>query len=313
MCLRLPPEAIDPELDLSSLVAIFCGAEPVNADTVARFNARFAPYGLGPDVLQPCYGLAEATLIVSGGPSGKAPRTVHVLREDLQAGKLTVADGQSGGTQQIVCCGPVVPGHEVLVVDPHTLDEVGEGALGELWFAGPSVASGYFLNEETSKSTFQACTRSGRGPYLRTGDLGFVHEGGIYIAGRLKELMIIRGRNFYPHDIEATITECLRPHADVASAVFHPESLEPKGLVVMVELGRKAKFDVAYELITGALRKVIAEAHELAVRDIIFVGSGGIPRTSSGKIQRHRCEALYVNGELSDAASTLFPAPSAAN
>jgi acyl-CoA synthetase (AMP-forming)/AMP-acid ligase II len=306
LCLRVPDEHIPAGLDLSSLLAIFCGAEPVNAETVARFNQRFSGYGLNPDALQPCYGLAEATLIISGGVTARPMRTVEVSRDELLNGQLAILPPGSENAQQIVCCGKVVPGHQVAIVDPATGQEVGEGGLGEIWFAGPSVAAGYLGNEEASNATFKAMTNDGRGPFLRTGDLGFMHEGGVYVTGRIKELMIIRGRNFYPHDIEATITACLRPHGDVATAVFHPEEKDAKGLVVMVELGRRAKFDLSFESATGSLRKVISEAHELAVRDVFFVGSGGIPRTSSGKIQRHRCEALYLNGDLNASESKLF-------
>ncbi|SFU53574.1 aminotransferase class V-fold PLP-dependent enzyme [Pseudoduganella namucuonensis] len=306
MCVRVAEENIPAGLDLSSLRAIFCGAEPVNADTVARFQQRYAPYGLRADVLQPCYGLAEATLIVSGGATEPAMRTVHVSRQQLLEGQLAVLPEGGAGSQPIVCCGKVVPGHEVAIVDPQTCAELGADALGEIWVAGPSVASGYLGNEAGTAATFQAMTGAGRGPFMRTGDLGFVHQGGLYVTGRIKELMIIRGRNFYPHDIEATITACLRQHGEVATAVFHPEERDAKGLVVMVELGRRGKLDIGFERAAGSLRQVISEAHELSVRDVFFVGSGGIPRTSSGKIQRHRCEALYLNGDLNQSETKLF-------
>lgn len=298
LCLRIPPESLPADLGLSRLQTVFCGAEPVSADTVQRFNERFARYGLRPSAVQACYGLAEAPLIVSGGVVEPALRVLHLNREQLAEGKLVLLPAAGDKSPPVVCCGAVVAGHTLAIVDPHTHCELGEDTLGEIWFAGPSVASGYLGNERSTRDTFEATTRSGRGPFLRTGDLGFVHGGGLYVTGRLKELMIIRGRNFYPHDIEATITACLRPHAEVSAAVFHLDKREAKGLVVLIELGRHARFDIGFEHASGQVRTVVSQAHELSVRDIIFVGSGGIPRTSSGKIQRHRCEHLYVSGEL---------------
>src|SRR5690606_12847813 len=179
-------------IDLSSLKTIFCGAEPVAQKAVAEFNRVFSACNLHPDTVKPCYGLAEATLILSGGIARRAPRYLSVDREQLKLNQLRILDESTEDAKIVVCCGHVVKDHELLIVNPDTHHVLEDGAIGEIWAAGPSIAAGYWQNPQATLLTFGGYTACGLGPFMRTGDLGFLREGGLFVTGRIKELMIIR-------------------------------------------------------------------------------------------------------------------------
>lgn len=305
LCARVPQESIRAGLDLSTLRTLFCGAEPVNAGTVERFNNHFAPFGLHGDTLKPCYGLAEATLIISGGSVDEARRTVTLHRHALAEGRVQFGAEQAD-EQQVVCCGKGIDGHHTLIVDGASQRVLGERELGEVWFAGPSVAGGYWRNGAATEATFGAHTACGQGPFLRTGDLGFIHDGGLYITGRIKELLIIRGRNYYPHDIEATMSGAMPLAADTQAVVFSCDEGQAAAVVAYVEVPRRLGASTELRALAATLRQAVAESHELQLKDLFFVMPRTIPRTSSGKPQRHRCAALYQSGEIDTAATTLF-------
>ncbi|HSF40408.1 MAG TPA: amino acid adenylation domain-containing protein, partial [Thermoanaerobaculia bacterium] len=289
-------------LDLRSWRIAFNGAEPVRAETLARFAAAFARCGFSPRALYPCYGLAEATLMVSGGDRGEPPVVGRFLAGELAQGRAVEAlpgEVESGPARSLVGCGRPLGGQRVLGVDPVSRVALAPGRVGEIWVAGPSVAAGYWGRAEESQEAFGACLATGEGPFLRTGDLGFFCAGELYVTGRIKDLIILRGRNVYPQDVELTAQRshpALRPDA---AAAFSPEAEGEERLVLVLEVERSARVrETEIEEIAVAVRRAVAEEHEVQVYDVVLVGVGRVPRTTSGKIQRRACRALYQDGAL---------------
>ncbi|MFY0563643.1 condensation domain-containing protein [Archangium lansingense] len=301
LCVRKTTPEQRAALDLSSWSVAFNGAEPVRAATLDRFAEAFAISGFRREAFYPCYGLAEGTLFVTGGRKSEPP----VVREWKPEG--------ARGVRQLVGCGTSAMDQELLIVHPETLAPVPEGQVGEIWVRGGSVAQGYWNRPELSEQTFRARrSDTGEGPWLRTGDLGFLSRGELFVAGRIKDLIIIRGRNLYPQDLEQTAEAshpALRPGC---SAAF---SLEADGqeLLVLVHEVDRAKLSEPSEVVE-AIRRAVAEQHEVAPGRVVLVPAGHIPKTSSGKIQRSTCRAMYLAGELeliteSAAPQTETPAP----
>ncbi|MEZ5322770.1 MAG: fatty acyl-AMP ligase [Microthrixaceae bacterium] len=200
---RIPPEERE-GLDLSSWRRAFNGAEPVRPSTLERFDEAFGPYGWRPQTMLPCYGMAEATLFVSGHRSDDPPVVTPFDRDRLAVG-VAVAPTSGSPVERLVACGPAEPLHEIRIVDPDSFADVEDGRLGEIWLSGPSVGQGYWGRRRQTEETFRAHTATGEGPYLRTGDLGFLLDGELYVAGRIKDVIIVRGRNIYPQDIELLV------------------------------------------------------------------------------------------------------------
>ncbi|PUA27839.1 MAG: hypothetical protein B0W54_15035 [Cellvibrio sp. 79] len=302
MCVKAMRNGFDGDLDLSSLNTIFCGAEPVNQNTVSQFNSCFEPYGLHPDALKPCYGMAETTLIISGGIATGVAKYLTVNREALKTGVVSVVTEQDPESQHIVCCGAPVDGHVIKIVNPETFAVLDENAVGEIWCAGPSIAAGYWKNERATLDTFGAKTACGQGPFLRTGDLGFINRDGIFVTGRIKELMIIRGKNHYPHDIETTIAGVFAEKSmDVQVAVFaNDEAAKVPGIVAYVELPRRgtALDAETFKQFVSTLRQAVNAVHDVQLKDVVAFKFGSIPRTSSGKTQRLACARLYTSGGI---------------
>lgn len=302
MCVKAMRNGFDGELDLSALNTMFCGAEPVNQNTVTQFNSCFAPYGLHPDAVKPCYGMAETTLIISGGIAPHVSKYITVNREALKTGTVTVVAENDPESQAIVCCGSPVDGHVIKVVNPDTFEILDENAVGEIWCAGPSIAAGYWKNTRATLETFGARTACGEGPFLRTGDLGFINRDGIFVTGRIKELMIIRGKNHYPHDIEATIASLfVEKGMDVQVAVFaDDEAAKVPGIVAYIELPRRggALEADAFKQLAGTLRQTVNAVHDVQLKDVFALKFGSLPRTSSGKTQRLACARLYTSGDI---------------
>ncbi|HVR95755.1 MAG TPA: amino acid adenylation domain-containing protein, partial [Thermoanaerobaculia bacterium] len=250
----------------------------------------------------PCYGLAEATLLVSGGGTA-GPSVLEVDAAALEAHRVIPGAGRT-----LVGCGrPPLgePDLAVRIVDPETGAPTGH--VGEIWVAGPSVAAGYHGRPEESARTFQAFLPDGDGPFLRTGDLGFLYNGELFVTGRLKDLLILRGRNHYPQDIELTVERAhpgLRP---VAGAAFAVEAGCEERLVVVQEVEHRTRPDVPS--VAAAVRRAVSEEHELALWDLVLVAAGTIPKTSSGKIQRAACRAAYLDGSLAVVGSSRLARP----
>ncbi|WP_149830554.1 non-ribosomal peptide synthetase [Streptomyces tailanensis] len=292
---RVTPEQRD-SLDLSSWTVAFSGAEPVRAATMRRFTEYFAPSGFRASAFYPCYGLAEATLIVSGGDTAAPPVTASVDRARLELGR--VAPDPRGYT--VVGCGTSVVGQQLRIVDPETAREVPPGTVGEVWVSGASVAQGYWERPEDTARTFRAhLAPTGEGPFLRTGDLGYLGDGGeLFVTGRLKDLITIRGRNCHPEDIEFTAVgahPALRPAAGAAFSIT--EGDEERLFIVHEIAGRQAR-DADLTAVARAVRERVAAAHSLQAHAVVLVRPGGVPRTTSGKVQRRLCRERLRDGTL---------------
>jgi amino acid adenylation domain-containing protein len=299
------------DLDLSSWRVAFDGSEPVRASTVDRFARRLAPTGFSSSALFPCYGLAEATLFVSGGPAGEPPTVTAVDHAALERGR--VEEGGAGGDvdgRLLVSSGRPSPGLEVAVVDPKTRRATDD--VGEIWVRGESVAAGYFQAPEATAETFggrRADESETAGPWLRTGDLGFLRDGALTVTGRSKELIILHGRNLYPQDIEASVAaahEAVRAGAVAAFADDRPRRGAAGGLVVVAELHRHHR-DADPDAVSGAVRAAVLEDHEAPIHDLVLIRHGTLPKTTSGKIRRRHTRELWRSGGLEVAARAAEP------
>ncbi|HEY7424335.1 MAG TPA: AMP-binding protein, partial [Gemmataceae bacterium] len=297
LCLRKVTPEQRALLDLSSWQLAFTGAEPVRADTLERFTELFAPCGFRREAFYPCYGLAEATLLVAGGKKDAPPVTLSVRKAALECHQAVPACPGESGTQTLVGCGHSLADQQIVIVHPDERTRCRGGEIGEIWIAGPSVAQGYWDQPELSRQTFAAhLTDSGEGPFLRTGDLGFLHEGELYVTGRLKDLIILCGRNLYPQDLER-IAE--RSHPDLnpgCGAAFAIESDGQERLVLVYEAIPRRQPDVA--AVAEAVRRAVAEEHEAELHAFVLLKFGGMPKTSSGKIQRQACRSAFLAGTL---------------
>ncbi|WP_406480729.1 fatty acyl-AMP ligase [Streptomyces sp. NBC_01615] len=301
LCLKhATPELLD-GLDLSRWKVAFNGAEPVRAATLRRFTETFGVAGFRREALYPCYGLAEATLMVTGSTVETPPALVEAAGTGPHAGAADAAAVSSGRPG---------PGMTVVIADPERQEPLPEGEIGEIWVAGASVAKGYWRNTLATRETFRATLKDREGRFLRTGDLGFLRDGELFVTGRLKDLMVIDGRNHYPQDLELSAEmshAALRPGCTAAFSVDSAVDgavvsavdggVQGEQPVIVAEMAPEAASDS--DKITDLIRSAIGEAHGLSVREVVLVHPGTIPKTSSGKIQRHASRAAYLAGTLS--------------
>ncbi|MGE0607888.1 MAG: aminotransferase class I/II-fold pyridoxal phosphate-dependent enzyme [Pirellulales bacterium] len=306
LCVRkIPPEA-RVGLDLSSWSVAFNGAEPIRPETIEQFCEAYEPYGFRREAFYPCYGLAEATLIVSGGYKLEPPVIRAFDAKGLENRKIVEVAGTAKGARRLVGNGQNLPDQRVVIANPDTLAEAKEGEVGEIWVMGPSIAQGYWNRREETERTFQAkLADTGEGPFLRTGDLGFIQRGEVFCTGRLKDLIIVHGLNHYPQDIEQTVEQCHTALRPGAGAAFTIENERGQRLILVQEVERGEKAEAANALDT--IRRAVSREHDLAVDAIVLVKAGSIPKTSSNKIQRHACRQEYLDGTLSVVAQ--WPAP----
>ncbi|MGB8509271.1 MAG: AMP-binding protein [Pyrinomonadaceae bacterium] len=308
LCLRRISEDDKRELDLSSLRACLTGAEAVRHKTLHRFREAFAPCGLRPDAIQPGYGLAEFTLTVSGVDVGRVPRTVHLDAAACEQGRVVLADApQDGATRSYVSCGWTHVGSDIRIVDPQSLHERQPHEIGEIWVRGANLTQGYWGNQEATEKVMGARLIDGSGPYLRTGDLGFVIDGEVYIADRLKDLIIIRGRNLYPHDIETTVEESLPEVRVGRCCAFSLDNEEGEALVIVAEVERAQRHNFDPAEVFARLREAVSIHHEAELYDAVFVRTGTFPLTSSGKAQRQKARQEYLDGTLHAVAQIREP------
>ncbi|HKR12409.1 MAG TPA: amino acid adenylation domain-containing protein [Pyrinomonadaceae bacterium] len=281
LCVRRIGESQRASLDLSTWSVAYNGAEPVHHETLERFVAAFAPCGFRREAFYPAYGLAEATLKVSGGRKGAGP-----VYGDFNA-------------RTLVGCGRATLGAEVVIVDPELLRECSSDEVGEVWVSGPGVAAGYWNRPDETETTFNArlSRQSRRRRFLRTGDLGFVRDGELFITGRRKDLIIIRGRNHYPHDIERAVQSCHKALKPDGGAAFSVEGESEERLVVVQEIETSRKNE-APEIIE-TIRAVIAEEFEIQPAAVVLIRAGTLPKTSSGKIRRGACREGFLENGLS--------------
>jgi acyl-CoA synthetase (AMP-forming)/AMP-acid ligase II/acyl carrier protein len=286
-------------LDLSSLRVIMVGAEPIRPDTLERFSATFAPYGLDARVWHPCYGLAEATLGVTFVSPGSGMTATDFSATALEQNRAVVPQEAptQGVVRRLVACGVAIRDSEVVVVEPIGRTVCPDGTVGEVWVRGPGVARGYWGRPEVNATLFEArLADDGRGPFLRTGDLGFFHQGQLYITGRLKEMLIFRGRNVYPQDIEASAQRCHANLKDHGGAAFAIEVDGHEQLVLVQEIARPGKLDL--DALAATVRQSIEEEHAVPLTSLAFIRSGSLPKTSSGKIQRRGARTQFLKNEL---------------
>jgi acyl-CoA synthetase (AMP-forming)/AMP-acid ligase II len=297
LCIR----KIKPEqrklLDLSSWEIAFNGAEPVHHKTLDQFAEYFAPCGFRPAAFMPCYGLAESTLMVTRARKATSPLMQNVVNSGLQQNQAIVTADNKEDTRTLVSCGQKMSDLDLRIVNRETLTACKANEVGEVWVSGPSVACGYWSKPSETEFTFGArLSDSMDGPFLRTGDLGFLHEGELYITGRIKNLIISEGKNHYPHDIERTV-ELSHPAIRLSGcAVFSVYKSLREKIIVFVELEQRfaAKTDEVIKNIRGA----ISTHHGLHAHDIILTNPGGIPKTTSGKIKHFLCKEYYLGGTL---------------
>ena len=296
---RFRPEQFD-GIDLSCWKLAFVGAEPVRAATIDRFTETFRAYGFEPMAMWPGYGMAEATLLISGNARGEGPIVPMLSRAALLRHEALPARDEADA-QPVVGCGRALVDEELAIVNPDGHERLGPDLIGEIWVRGANVAQGYWRNPEASEATFGARIAGEEGgPWLRTGDLGFLDEGGeLFITGRLKDVIIIRGANHYPQDIEDTVQSCdpaLRRHGGAAFALADAEHDER--LVVIQEVERTERNRIVPDRLIGRIREAIVIEHDIVPYEIVLLRPGALPKTTSGKIQRALARRLWLVGDL---------------
>jgi len=287
-------------IDLSCWKLALNGAEPVHADTIRRFAQTFAPYGFTPGTMYPGYGLAEATLLVAGGARGRGAFIRNVSRTAMQKGDAREQSDISDALP-LVSCGHSVAGQHIAIVDPEEHCAMEAYRVGEVWVSGPNIARGYWRNSLATQQTFRALIRGQpRRDWLRTGDLGFLDEnGGLFITGRIKDLIIVRGINHYPQDIERTVQDshpALRRGCGAAFSVTDEDGNERLAIVQEVERTHRKGLD--FQEVKKCMQEAVTRQHEIAIRSIALIPPASLPKTTSGKIQRSLAKRLWLEGAL---------------
>ncbi len=310
LCAELSTPEQREALDLSNWTAALCGAEPVRTATLDGFAAAFAPSGFRPEAFLPVYGLAEATLLVSGGSESPLPLVRRVQRTALRNNQVVDAAADDPHAATLIGCGRPQGGQRVIIVDPDTRRPRQPDQVGEIWVAGPSVAQGYWGRPEQSEETFSATLAdTGEGPFLRTGDLGFLRDGQLFVTGRHKDLIIIRGNNFYPTDIELTVQDCHPALMRGRGAVFsvEPEPGAAEQLVVAQEVNHATVGEDELTAMIDKIRTAITERYGIRTHAVVLVEPIQIPTTSSGKVQRSACRQQFLDGALPVVAEWRAP------
>ena len=277
-------------LDLSRWRVAYSGSEPIRQDTLERFAEKFAPCGFSASSYFASYGLAEATLFVAGGQRGQG---IPALRLD----ELALADNRivAGDGSAVMSCGTHQPEHAVMIVEPNRLCVLADDCVGEVWASGPSIAHGYWRNPEASATTFVQFEGQ---TWLRTGDLGFLHDGELFITGRLKDLLIVRGQNLYPQDIEKTIEREVEVVRKGRVAAFAVNVKGEEGIGIAAEISRSVQKILPPDALINAIRQAVAEACQQAPSVVVLLNPGALPKTSSGKLQRSACRNRLADGSL---------------
>ncbi|WP_099024109.1 long-chain-fatty-acid--AMP ligase FadD32 [Mycolicibacterium palauense] len=333
----VPRDGEEP-LDLSNVKSILNGSEPISAATVRRFNEAFGPFGFRPQAIKPSYGLAEATLFVSTTPVDEPPTIVSVDRDELNHHRFVVVDDASPEAVPQASAGKVGVAEWATIVDAESASELPDGQIGEIWISGQNMGTGYWGKERETAETFHNILKSRTNPshaegaaddatWVRTGDYGAYHDGELYITGRVKDLVIIDGRNHYPQDLEYSAQEASKalrtgyvaafsvPANQLPDEVFEsahsglkrdPDDTSEQLVIVAERAPGAHKLEVGP--ITDDIRAAIAVRHGVTVRDVLLTAAGAVPRTSSGKIGRRACRAAYLDGSLrSGKVANAFP------
>ncbi len=311
LCTRRVSPELAGTLDLKCWRVAYCAAETIRSETLRRFCEAFQVCGFRPRAFYPAYGLAEATLMVSGGRRDDQPLLRRIDSSALAANRVRDSLAEMDSLS-VVGCGPPSRSTRVVIVNPETCQPCCEEEVGEIWVAGPSVARGYWNRPDETGEIFRAHLRDGRGPFLRTGDLGFLWKGELFVTGRLKDLIVIRGQNIYPQDLEFTVEQshpAVRPSSTIAFSV--PGAAAGEALVVAMEidpamirewrlLSSRSGVEPQHEIqnVAQRVRQAISEVHQLAVSEVCVMRPGTIPKTSSGKLRRPSCRRAFLTGSL---------------
>jgi amino acid adenylation domain-containing protein/non-ribosomal peptide synthase protein (TIGR01720 family) len=297
LCLRKIAAADREELDLRCLRLALNGAEMVRAETIERFSEAFAPCGFRREMFYPCYGLAEATLMVTGPTISEPPVVRSFDAQALGRHQAVAVNDEQTPRRRLVGCGRCIPGQQIAIVDTDTRKRCDDRRVGEIWVAGPSVGQGYWNSPRETAKVFQArLAGSYEGPFLRTGDLGFLDDGELFVTGRVKDLMIFRGRNYYPQDIEQTVQKSHPSLKPDAGAAFSVEVDGQERLVVVHEVLRPRQLDIP--AVFAAIRRAVAGEHDLPLESIALIAAGTLPKTSSGKRRRNTCREQFLAEKL---------------
>ena len=304
LCVQRYRESELADADLSAWRVAFNGAEPVRHATLERFAERFAPHGFERRAFLPCYGMAEATLLVSGGPPQQGASALQVDASACEQGRVQPA-GDPSSSLAIVACGslPAGCGSEVSIVDPDSGQPCEPGRIGEICIRGPHLMAGYWQNSGQGHGPAPLGEHGwlhpqSRQTYFRTGDLGFLRDGQVFVCGRLKDMIILKGRNLFPHDIEALVEASHGAFEPNASAAFTIEAEQEERLIVLQEIKREFRHRVDAHELRALTRSALSREFDVSLHDMVLVPALSLPKTSSGKIQRRSCRALYLAGEL---------------
>ena len=303
--MKITPEECE-GLDLTSWKVAFNGAEPVRAEVMRQFADKFEPHGFSHDAFYPCYGMAETTLIVTGGKRSEPPIIRTFNKHELVQHRVERVSEDDDNAHKLVGCGQILEEEEVLIVHPETRRTLPDDKIGEIWIHSPSCGRGYWQRDEETNETFKARLNPDNGKiYVRSGDLGFMDRGELFVAGRLKDMIIVRGVNRYPQDIEATIEQCHPLTRSGGSAAFAVSRWDREHLVIVCEVdsivtenGKRAKnSDPRYQEVISQIASAVSLEHDLPPDAVVLVRAHSIPKTSSGKVQRHACKLNFESGQ----------------
>ncbi|GFE67605.1 fatty acyl-AMP ligase [Chroococcus sp. FPU101] len=298
LCRHVTPEQRD-DLDLSSWDVAFSGAEPIRVETMNRFYEFFSPCGFRREAFYPCYGMAEATLLISGGQKTELPIIKYVNEAALEENKVITTNQEKKGYRVMVGCGQAWLDEQIIIVDPDTLNRRTENQVGEIWVSGLGLGKGYWNDPEKTANTFHAYTKdTAEGPFLRTGDLGFLQGGELFITGRLYDVLLFWGFNHYPQHIEETVENSHPAFRKNCSAAIGVEIEGENKLVIVQEVERTYRQSIVIDDLIELVRWAVFDKHFVNLYAFVLIKTGSIPKTSSGKIQRHLCKTKYLDGSL---------------
>ena len=301
-CVRKISDEQLSELDLSPWKVAFNGAEPIQVESLNNFANKFEAAGFDRRAFLPCYGMAEATLFVTGTPSGRGAKVIEASTDSLSKGRIEAANSAKDErpSSDLVSCGVLASQTEVRIVDPKTITECADGHVGEIWVRSPSVAKGYWNKPSFSESVFKAVIKGGESgqEYLRTGDLGAMVDGELYVTGRIKELIIVAGRNHYPQDIERSLQNANPGFRKGCGAAFAVTENGKEHLVIMQEVSGAAGDQADFQQLAAMGSRAVKTGHGITPKTIVLIDSGKLPKTSSGKIQRTEAKKLFENGNF---------------
>ncbi len=296
LCRQVKEEQLD-ALDLSRWEVAFSGAEAVKVETMDRFVAKFERCGFQRQAFYSCYGMAEATLFMTGGEKAERPQVQYIQAEALEKNRVALASPERKRARALVSCGRPWLDGDVAIANPKTLTRCLPEQVGEIWFSSTGLGKGYWQQPELTEQTFQAHLETGEGPFLRTGDLGFILNGDLFITGRLHDVLVFWGLNHYPHHIEQTVSVC-HPGFSPDCAAFSIPVNGQERLVIAQEVQRSHRRSLKAKDVAHTIHWVAFEEHFVDVHAIALINPGGLPKTPSGKIQRSACRQQFIDGTL---------------